>query len=308
MAAIPLASTSRKYSLRSMPADHAVPSPVRTRTPTSSLNSSSSSTSSMRRFNGGLMQLRFSGRLNFTQAIRSSTLNETVFSSARVLVMIPSFAITSDWKMARLGFDRDPAKLSECIDAGFAAKTAVSGAFDSAERHLRLVVNGRAVDMAHAGLDLLGNPQTARCVLCEHGSGQAILGVIRQFDRVLLVARANDGDHRSKAFVAEQSHRGGHLIDHGGRHENAGGHSTTDLRGSILNRIRYQPLHMFDRFEIDYRAKRGFPLPRIAGRHGCNLGLELLDKGICDAFHDDDSFRGHAYLALVHEGAKCSGF
>jgi hypothetical protein len=61
-----------------MPADQAVPSPVSTSTPTSSRYSSSSRISPMRWLSLGLMQLRFSGRLNFTQAMRFSTVKVAV--------------------------------------------------------------------------------------------------------------------------------------------------------------------------------------------------------------------------------------
>src|SRR2546430_16551808 len=82
----PCASVSRKYSLRSMPADQAVPSPVSTSTHRSSRNSRSLMTRSICRLSFGLMQLRFSGRLNFTQAIPSLTRTATVSASARWLM------------------------------------------------------------------------------------------------------------------------------------------------------------------------------------------------------------------------------
>src|SRR3569623_414517 len=61
-----------------MPAAHAVPSPVSTSTPTSSRNSSALSTSIISRLSVDDMQLRLSGRLNFTQAMRSTTSYATV--------------------------------------------------------------------------------------------------------------------------------------------------------------------------------------------------------------------------------------
>ena len=73
IASKPSASGSRKYSCRSMPADHASPLPPSTSTPTSSRNSSSSSTASIRRLSCRLIALRLSGRLNHTHAIPSLT-------------------------------------------------------------------------------------------------------------------------------------------------------------------------------------------------------------------------------------------
>src|SRR3954467_10131637 len=67
--------------------------------------------------------------------------------------------------MAGLSLDRDPAQLGETVDAGLAAEAAVAGGFGAAEGHLRLVMNGRAVDMADAGLDLARNAQAPGSVL-----------------------------------------------------------------------------------------------------------------------------------------------
>jgi hypothetical protein len=80
-----------KYSLRSIPADQASPSPDSTSTPTSSRNSSSSINRFIWRLSLGLMQLRFSGRLNFTQAMPFSTSTETVSASLRSDMTVPSY-------------------------------------------------------------------------------------------------------------------------------------------------------------------------------------------------------------------------
>jgi hypothetical protein len=69
-----------------MPAEKALPSPVSTTTPTSSRNSTLSSTFIIWRLSAGLMQLRFSGRLYETHAMRFSITSETVSSSGRVVM------------------------------------------------------------------------------------------------------------------------------------------------------------------------------------------------------------------------------
>lgn len=46
-------------------------------------------------------------------------------------------------------FHRDPAKIGEFVNRGFAAKTTVSGVLNTAERHLCLVMHGGAVDVAN---------------------------------------------------------------------------------------------------------------------------------------------------------------
>src|SRR3954447_6723932 len=71
-------STSRKYSLRSMPAENESPAPVSTSTAASSSASTASSTSIISALSRGLIALRLSGRFRVTHAIRSSTRTSTV--------------------------------------------------------------------------------------------------------------------------------------------------------------------------------------------------------------------------------------
>src|SRR3954454_19641101 len=79
-------STSRKYSLRSIPAENASPAPVSTSTAASSSASSASRTSIISALSLGLIALRLSGRFSVTHAIRSSTRTSTV--SQRPLSLI----------------------------------------------------------------------------------------------------------------------------------------------------------------------------------------------------------------------------
>src|SRR6185437_3281263 len=65
-------SVARKYSFKSMPADHASPEPVITTTPQRVSPSSVSSVASISALRSGLIALRFSGRLSATQATPSS--------------------------------------------------------------------------------------------------------------------------------------------------------------------------------------------------------------------------------------------
>ena len=64
--------------------------------------------------------------------------------------------------------DGDPAQFGEGLDPGLAAEAAVARGAGSAERHLRLVGDGRAVDVADAGLDAPRDLQAARRVAGEH--------------------------------------------------------------------------------------------------------------------------------------------
>src|SRR4051794_18628575 len=73
--------------------------------------------------------------------------------------------------------DRDPTQIGEFGDCRLAAETAVTAALDAAERHLRLVVHGRAIDMADAGFDACGNRHRPLDVAAEDRGRQAVFGV-----------------------------------------------------------------------------------------------------------------------------------
>src|SRR5690348_13490741 len=188
-----------------MPADQAVPSPVSTSTPTSSRNSSCSSTRNIWRLSFGLMALRFSGRLNLTQAMRSARVNETVSASSRSVLMMVldgEGGGGSDGKLAGKGLDGDPAQLGELIDARHAAEAAITGSAHAAERHLRLVVHRGAVDVAHSGADLARDAQPARRIAGEDRSREPILAVVGDADGVCLVLGRDDADDRTEALLA----------------------------------------------------------------------------------------------------------
>src|SRR5512132_3174682 len=84
--------------------------------------------------------------------------------------------VRSERVVALPGLDRDPAQLGELVDGGLAAEAAPPAALDPAERHLGLVVDGRAVDVADAGVDAPGHPDRTRHVPAEDGRGEPVLG------------------------------------------------------------------------------------------------------------------------------------
>src|SRR5258705_220631 len=81
--------------------------------------------------------------------------------------------------------DGDPAELGEGVDPGFAAEASVTRGADAAERHLRFVLNRRAVDVANARSDAPRDPEAARDVAGEDRCGQAVLAVVGDADRFL---------------------------------------------------------------------------------------------------------------------------
>src|SRR4051794_25659232 len=86
------------------------------------------------------------------------------------------------WSLDRVAagavLDRHPAQLGELVQRRVAAEAAPAGGLDAAEGHLRLVVDGGAVDVADAGLDLPGDGLRRRHVAAEHRGAEAVLGVV----------------------------------------------------------------------------------------------------------------------------------
>src|SRR3546814_9795017 len=123
--------------------------------------------------------------------------------------------------MAGLGLHRDPAQLSETVDPGLAAETAVAGVAHAAKGHLRLVMHGGTVDVAHARPDLPCDAQPPRRVAGEDRGGEAIVAVVGDADRVRLVPRADHRGDGAEAFVAIDAHRRWHAVDHRGGHPHA---------------------------------------------------------------------------------------
>src|SRR5438874_7496060 len=87
-------------------------------------------------------------------------------------------AMDLNWVVAGLGFNGNPAQFCEAIDASFSAETTVARFPDSAERHLRLVMNGRPVNMADARIDLTRDAQAPRRIAGEHCGREAISSVV----------------------------------------------------------------------------------------------------------------------------------
>src|ERR1700733_15023781 len=102
--------------------------------------------------------------------------------------------------MSWLRFDSNPTQFRESVYTRLATNPAVPRVLDSAERHLRLIMHCRPIDMANTGFDLLRHSQSAGDVLGKDRRRQAVLGLIGQGDRMLLITRAHDPHYGPKAF------------------------------------------------------------------------------------------------------------
>ena len=210
-------------------------------------------------------------------------------------------------EMAGLGLDRDPTQFGEAVDAGLAAEATVTGSLGAAERHLCLVMHGRAVDVADARSDLACDAQAARGVASEDSGGQAVFGVVRQFDRMRLVARADQPDNGAEALLAEQRHCRCHPVDDMRGHQDAIGVAADQQFRTRCNRVVDQPHYVVDRLLVDHRAERCRALARIADGHRFDLRLEPRGEIVGDRVDNDDPFGRHADLARIHECTEGRG-
>src|ERR1017187_8324895 len=106
----------------------------------------------------------------------------------------PPRPTTSNGIVGGRAADRHPAKFGEFLKAGFAAEATVAAVLDSAERHLRLIVNGGAIDVADSGFEALGHSEGFVYVAAEDGARQTVRRVIGDANGVLGVL-CNDQRH-----------------------------------------------------------------------------------------------------------------
>src|SRR5262249_13837359 len=70
--------------------------------------------------------------------------------------------------------------------------------------------------------ELVARPLQLGRVLRVHGAGEPELGVVRDTQRVVVVLRADDRQHRAEDLLLRDLRRGRHVVEHGGLHEPAG--------------------------------------------------------------------------------------
>ncbi len=121
------------------------------------------------------------------------------------------------------------------------------------------------------------------------------------------VAGADDADDRAEAFVAEQLHLRRDAVDDMGGHQDAIRLAAVQLDRACRQRIIDERTDMGNGLAVDHRAQRRLAFARVAHRHGADLCLKLLYKGVGDGVDHDDPFGRHADLALVHESAEGGG-
>ena len=200
--------------------------------------------------------------------------------------------------------DRDPAQLGELLERRATSEAAEAGRLDSAERHLRLVVDGGAVDVADAGLEPAGHVEGPRHVAAEDGARQPVLGVVGDADGLVDAVDRDDGDDRAEGLLGVEAHRRRHARQHGGRVAEAVGRASAEHRGAVPARVLDEIGDALDRRRVDHRPDLGRRLTRIADDQSGGAigqpGAEVVGHRAVD----DDALGRHADLALVEERAE----
>ena len=206
--------------------------------------------------------------------------------------------------MARAVLDGDPAKLCELLECRLTAEATPATVLDAAEGHRRLIVDGRVVDVAHAGFQAARDGQGGVHVTAEDGRGESVFGVVCDTNRLVDTAHGNDRDDRTERLLRVEPHLRSD-IGQDGRFEvkavrlPAGDH-LRPLCDRIVELVGHPPERVLVHKWTDLRVL----LARVA--HLQRAGP--LTKFACELLRyraiDQDALGRHADLPLVHERAK----
>lgn len=94
--------------------------------------------------------------------------------------------------------DGDPPQLAEFFKRGPSAKSPPAAILLPAERHLRLVMNRRAVDVANSKFQPLGDPQRFAHITAENRAGKSVRRIVRDARRVIRIVGQNNRNDRAE--------------------------------------------------------------------------------------------------------------
>src|SRR5580692_2366138 len=168
--------------------------------------------------------------------------------------------------MPRRGLYGDPTQFGEFIDGGFSSKTAVAAGLHASERHLRLVVYGRPIDVAHPGVDALGDFDSASYVTAEYRCRKSVFGVVCKRDCFFDGLETSDGNRWSKRLFTEHLHFGSDMVNDHSRHDGALGLAAEKNFCAVRHRIFYQRAHSINGRHADDSSENNLTFSRIAAR------------------------------------------
>src|ERR1700733_14896885 len=128
----------------------------------------------------------------------------------------PINALCSHRKGALAALDGDPFQFGHLFHRETAALTTKTAVLDPAERRVRFVRHRAIVEMHHPRFEAEGELHRFLHVVGDDASGQAVVGVVGDFERFLVVADLDDRSDGAKALLVEDAHLPGHAAEHGG--------------------------------------------------------------------------------------------
>lgn len=185
---------------------------------------------------------------------------------------------------------------------------------NTTKRHSRVRVIGR-VDPDHARLKPLSNLVSALNVLAKDSRGQAVLRVVGELERVLLVLEGGNGYNGTKDFLLENGH---FVVD--ARKDGGLNVEALAAAGALLGRLAAHLdlgallLGAFDKGQnlVVLGLRYLGPVGGVFGKGVASLGHvldgdeEVLDEFVDDGLVDKQAGGGGADLALVAEDANVS--
>ena len=164
-----------------------------------------------------------------------------------------------------------------------------------------LVVDGRAVDVAHARVDVLREVQGLVDVLSEDRRREAVFGVVGLLQTLFVAVDRVDRGHGAKGLGAAHGHLFGHVGEQGGLAAIAFPAAANDNLGALALRV----------FDVvpdpgalavgDDRRDHGGRVAQVAHPDLANHHREALDKGVIKRTLDVEPARADARLTGKHE-------
>ena len=167
-----------------------------------------------------------------------------------------------------------------------------------------------AIGLDHAGAQLPGDALSARVVAALHVIGQAIAGVVGDFDRLVLALERDDRQHRAENLLTRDAHVVVDVGEHRRPHEIAAveafrpAGATSDQARALVDAGLDQVLHLLELHLGDQRPDVVALLGRLAdgGRLGSLAGH--LDGLVIDRAFDQHARRRVTGLTGVVEAMQ----
>src|SRR5450631_3284989 len=229
-------------------------------------------------------------------------------ASARVTMSAISGSLGRlERELPRLALHSDPPELRELVERERATEASPTAVLDTAERHLRLVMDGLVVDVHDAGIDPVRHRHAAVCVAREDACGQPIAGRVGARQSGVGAVDDLDCEHRSEGLDLSELALPGHVRDQGCLVAAVGHRTTGEDPRAPSNRLIDPPSHSLQGTRVDERTDDAARILGIARGQALRLPGQPVAELPGNGALDNDAPCAHADLSLVEEGAEGSG-